>query len=420
MKKVYIETNGCAVIRHDTQRYSKFFRLNGWKEIDSAGDADLIIMTTCGVIESNEQFALDSIVRIKSEMKTGAQLVVGGCIPKINPEKINDIFNGIIFSAREEDILNRLIDAKIKIDDIYFDGNIFREHSFGDPRIVYSEKELDQLAAVQKLSQKFKDPEFIEIYDYLTAGRHFWKEKDLFEVKVAEGCSYSCSYCGTKRARGNLKSRDPEQILNEFKFGAKNYPKILLIGDEVGEYGIDIGSSLVDLLDKLMPVAPSSRIALRYVSPNSLLRQFNALESYFETGQIYFICSAFQSGSPKILELMNRTPNIDAFVSKIKEMELKFPFVYKHTQIIVGFPQETEEDFQCTLDLLRACQFDYVTVSRYSDRPHTKSSKLEGKIAPEIINNRYEKARKVVEDIREKRFWSKINKKLVKNVKNTQ
>jgi len=414
MKKVYIETNGCAIIRHDTQRYSKFFRLNGWKEIDSARDADLIVMTTCGVIESNEKFALDSIVRIKNEMKIGAQLIVGGCIPKINPEKINEIFEGIMFSAREETVLNSLINADIRIEDIYFDGNIIREHSFGDPSIVYTKEELNELAVAEELSQKFNDPEFIEIYHYLTQGRHFWKEKDLFEVKVAEGCPYSCSYCGTKRARGNLKSRDSEQILKEFKLGTQKYAKILLTGDEVGAYGIDINSNLVNLLDKLIPAATESRIALRYVSPNSLLHQFNSLKAYFESGQIYFICSAFQSGSPKILELMNRTPNINSFISKIEEMELKFSSVYKHTQIIVGFPQETEEDFQRTLDVLCACQFDYVTISGYSDKPHTKSSKLEGKIAQEVIDERCKRAKKVVADIRKKRFWSKINKKLVK------
>lgn len=122
MKKVYLESNGCSVVRHDSQRYAKYFRINGWQEIDSAKKADIVLFTTCGVIQDTENFAVQSIERMKKEMKSGAKLVIGGCLPKINPERVSKIFGGIIFSKTEENILDSIIDADISIKDIFWTG----------------------------------------------------------------------------------------------------------------------------------------------------------------------------------------------------------------------------------------------------------------------------------------------------------
>lgn len=409
MKKVYIESNGCAVVRHDTQRYSKYFRLNGWEETDDPVEADLILMTTCGVIQSTEDFALKSISRLEKVMKEEAQLIVGGCLPKINRKKLEGEFDGISFGPTEEGTLDSIIQASILIKDIFWDGEIYREHSLGDPELNYTDKETRELDMVHFLAEKLNDPTFIEIYNYLTKGRFLWKEYDLFEVKVAEGCVYNCSYCATKNAKGNLRSVNPEKILREFKFGIeKGYPKILLTGDEVGEYGTDIGTSLVSLLKLLIPESDNAKIALRYMSPASLIRQYKDLKPYFESGKIYYFCASFQSGSSRIMRLMNRPDDLDKLAEVVSEIDNLNPLVYKHSQMIVGFPGETEEDFQQSLDFMRKSNFDYISVIKYSPRPNTKAIRLDNKVISDVMEDRYKKAMRVFHKIRQERLQDKI------------
>lgn len=413
-KRVYIETNGCAVIRHDTQRYSKYFRLNGWKEIDNSREADLILMTTCGVTQSTENFALESISRIKKEKKKEAKLIVGGCLPKINPKKLES-FGCICFSPDEEETIDTLIEARIPIKDIFWDGDIFREHSLGDPELKYSDEEILQLKVAKLLTNKFSNPQFLEIHNYLTKGRYFWKEDDLFEVKVADGCIYECSYCATRNAKGKLKSRDPQRIKKEFKFSIdRNYPKILLTGDEVGEYGTDIGTNLIELLESLSPESKNAKIALRYMSPSSLIRYFNELKPYFESQKIYYFCSSFQSGSPRIIKLMNRPNNLDSLMEVVSEIDREYPLIYKHSQMIVGFPGETEEDFQQSIEFMRKSGFDYISVFKYSPRPNTKAINLEDHVPSEVMEFRYQKAREVFYEIRRRKLQEKLYHCLLK------
>ena len=405
MRKIYIESNGCAVLRHDTQRYSKYFRANGWTEVEVPADADMVLLTTCGVIQSTEDASMAALRRLKGEMKEGASLIVGGCLPKINPEIVSREFDGIVFGKEDEDKLDGIIGAEIGIANIFWDGDIFREHSLGDPELSYSDWQLRQLKLAEALSDRFGNGRYVEIYDYLTKGRFLWKEKGLFEVKVADGCNYNCSYCATKNAKGNLKSRIPEDILREFRLGVeKGYPKIILTGDEVGEYGRDIGLSLVELLDRMVPISGDSKIALRYISPEALIRQYRKLKKYFKIGKIYYFCSSFQSGSPRILRLMNRPDNIDTFHEIVKEIDRDCPYVYKQTQVIVGFPQETEEDLDKTMELIKDGSFDYVSVIKYSKRPYTKAIDMEGHISPEIIEARYRKVSELVASLRDKKL----------------
>lgn len=405
MKKIYIESNGCSVVRHDTQRYAKYFRVNGWQEIDSARNADLVLLTTCAVVKNTEDFSILAIKRLKKEMEKNAKLIVSGCLPKINPERLSSEFNGLYFSKDNENKLDEVINAKIKVADIFWDGDIIREHSLGDPELNYSVEQINQLKLAQNLSKKLKNSKYLEIYNYLTKGRFMWKENDLFEVKVADGCNYRCSYCATKNAKGNLKSRDPRKILKEFKYGVEmGYPKIMLTGDEVGEYGRDIGTSLAELIRKLVPLSKNSRIALRYISPESIIRQYKDLEPYFKSGKIYYFCSSFQSGSPRILKLMNRPNNIDKFIKLMAKISEDYPYIYKHTQVIVGFPQEKEDDFNQTLSAIGRGKFEYISVIKYSKRPNTKAISMKGHIPEKIMQDRYNKATELNSDIRREKL----------------
>lgn len=409
MKTFYLETNGCSVVRHDTQRYSKYLRLNGWEEIAGPEKADLVLYTTCGVIKDTENYALQSISGLNKKIKDDALFLVSGCLTKINPIKLAEIFQGEAFSKDGEDRLDEIIHAKISINDIFWDGDIVREHSLGDPFLHYSQDELDELKVANTLGEKFKKSTFLDIYNYTTKGRFFWKEDDLFEVKVADGCKYNCSYCATKKAKGVLKSRPVDKILDETVFGfEKGYTKFVLTGDEVGEFGWDIETDLADLIKKMIPLIGNSKIAIRYITPEALIKLYKELKPFFEDGRVYYFCASFQSGSKKVLKAMNRPQNVEKLVAIIKELDEKCPKVYKHTQIIVGFPGETKKDFEMTLKTLEAAKFDYITVTKYSDRPDTVASQMNGHISDTLIDERYKEARKLVAKLRSAKLKEKF------------
>lgn len=415
-KRVYIETNGCAVIRHDTQRYSKYFRLNGWEEVRDPNDADLVLMTTCGVTQSTEDSALEAIVRLKKRMKQSSQLIVGGCLTKINPGRIEQIDPNIkMFDPKGEQLLDDFVQPRVAIQDIFWDGDTFREHSLGDPDLKPVQEEIMELAVANLLKTKLNNPLFVEIYNYLTKGRYLWQEHDLFEVKIGDGCIYTCSYCATKNAKGTLRSRDPTKIMKEFKKGIDmDYPKILLTGDEVGEYGVDIGLDLVSLLKTLIPESKDSRIALRYMSPASVIRQYQELKPHFESGKLYYLCSAFQSGSPRILKLMNRPNNLTDFANVISDLDNLNPFVYKHSQMIVGFPGEKEEDFKLSLDFMNFSKLDYISIFKYSPRPNTLAIGFNDRVPLELVEERYTRAKNLADEIRREKLKYKTYQALIR------
>ncbi|MEI6731827.1 MAG: radical SAM protein [archaeon] len=414
MRKVYIETNGCAVLRHETQRYAKFFRENGFVETISPDNAEFVLMTTCGVVNWTEDKAIEALERLVQTSRKDAKILVGGCLPKINPERIKKISNKLVmFGPKEPYILNDLIDAKIGIEKISYTDGATREHSFGDPEIEYTPAELEQLKISKKLDQVFGTKRFLEIYDYLTKGRHFWKEENLLEIKVSSGCAKNCTYCATKFAIGSLVSENPEKIVSEVKEGLeRGFKKIVLLGDEVGYYGADIGTNLISLIDSLDKLPGEPRIALRYVDPDALIKNFENLKKHFESGRIYYLCSAFQSGSHKILSLMNRTQNMNRFTEVFSEIDRDYPAVFKHTQLIVGFPQETEEDFKQTINVLDKSNFDYITATAYRDRSNTKSSQLPDHIEESIINERYQRMTEIVQKNRETQLRRRIRREL--------
>lgn len=422
MKKVYIESNGCAVLRHETQRYANFFKENGWQEISEPKLADIILMTGCGVVDWTEDKAIEALNRLVKEAQPTSQVIFGGCLSKINPNRIKNIKNDIImFGPKDFEILDNIIHADKSIKDVVYNCNPLRSHSFGDPTISYSQDEINQNEIANYLDKHFKTKNFQEIYDYLTSGRHFWKEEQIFEIKVTSGCVNNCSYCATKIAIGGLQSEDPQKIFNQFQHGVDSgYEKILFIGDEVGYYGIDRKTNLVELMNKIDGIKNSKnnfKIALRYVDPVALIEHYEKLKKYFRDGKIYYFCAALQSGSPRILKLMNRRDYLDEFATILNDLNKSFPKVYKHTQIIVGFPGETEEDFNKTIAFLRQNNFDYITITAYKDRPGTRSCLLDGHLTEDEISRRFETALSYGIENRNKQFWKRIQEEIIFQIK---
>lgn len=378
MNKVYIETNGCAVLRHETYALAKYIEENGLEEVNNPKEADFIIMTGCAVIDVNEDFAIQSIKRLFDENHEHAKIIVAGCISTISSERISSISDKIIqIKYSEMDKFDEIFYSRKKINEVNFNINPKRHHSFGDPQIIVDEEERKDEDFVRIIDSLVGSNVGINQFNYSTRGKHLWREPDLFEIKVASGCTGKCSYCATKLAIGDFKSVSEDSILLQ-AIQAKNsgYKRIMLMGDEIGAWN-DNGKDLIDMINDILKIDPEFKIGIRYIQPDIIVKKYEKMRPLLENGGIYYFCSAFQSGSERILKLMNRNPNIEPFINCMEDIEKNNYPVLRHTQIIVGFPTEQELDVLKTLRALQRSSFDHVTISAYSKRKGTKSFDLD-------------------------------------------
>jgi MiaB/RimO family radical SAM methylthiotransferase len=212
-----------------------------------------------------------------------------------------------------------------------------------------------------------------------------------YKLEIARGCLGNCTFCAIKLGSEKFHSFPADQILSSFKSGLRNgYKSFALVAGDIGCYGVDIKTNLPNLLEKLFAVDGDYKIILWDLSFRWFAEYCPDYLSVLKANsqKISKIVVPIESGSDKILERMNRGYKIE----KVKECLLDFlrtiPDINLETQIIVGFPGETDEDFQKTMELVKEISFSKVAVFKYEDRPNTKASDMPDKVPKNIINKR--------------------------------
>ena len=214
--------------------------------------------------------------------------------------------------------------------------------------------------------------------------------KGSFSIKISTGCLGTCTFCAVRLSRGKLKSKSIEAVKKEFDEGLqKGFSEFYLIGTDIGSYGRDIGTNLAVLLNELISRHGDYAIMLRNFEPKYLIEMYSELKPIFESGKISCISTAVQSGSDRILSLMNRQYKIQDFKNIVMSIKNDFPGIKIRTQMMVGFPTETYEEFGQTMRLVDELDFDYIEVYKFQPRPNTKASRLEGHISRKTANKRY-------------------------------
>ncbi|MFH2066120.1 MAG: radical SAM protein [Pseudomonadota bacterium] len=200
---------------------------------------------------------------------------------------------------------------------------------------------------------------------------------DAYYLVICQGCVHNCSYCAIKKAKGKVKSKPIPRILSELKYGLElGYKHFMIIGDDCGSYGMDIGTDLAELLNVLQLY--DIRIHINYFEPGEFIKLYPKIQpGAFEI--IDFINIPVQATSRRILKLMNRKYNFDDIITTVKKLKTRFSHIYLETHVIFGFPTETMKEFTGTFHLLDS--FDAVICFYYTDRGNVASSRLSGKIA---------------------------------------
>lgn len=382
MKKIYVAANGCAVLRHETNRILTFFLRNGYRESNYIKESNVILFSGCGMTNEDVSFDVQKIEEYQAQRQEHSMFIVTGCLPAVY-NKIRDISTDIIVLRYEDlDKLDDILSASIKIREVCYNHGLDSHLVWPkqmDPKDISEDKLL-----ITEIGNYTNNNDLIELYNYSTPGKYIWPDAEIFQIRIAYGCSYKCSYCASRLSVGKMRSVPLQTILNQFQDGiARGFKKFMLIGTELGNYGVDCQCTIVDLITNLYRINCDVKVGIRYIHPDCLVKYFDGLKPFFSNGFVYYFCSAIQTCSSRLLQKMNRNPDLSNFFKCIQIInDNNFP-VFKHTQLIVGFPSETFKEIVDTLDIVTKYNFNYVNVNKFSSRPMTPAHQMEEQLSEE-------------------------------------
>lgn len=381
-KNACIIYNGCPEAGIDLACIKEYLKLNGWNITGDYKNADLILFSACSLIVDNIKYSQKIIQTIQKNKKISSKLIITGCLPKTDPDILKNNYEGIII---EDDNLSSLL--QIQENNLTYKMPVANYILTPAGRNGMFKRDLPILIRI------FGAPFFVW-QGYLESKFNLVNPYDqsIFYVKVATGCLGACSYCSIRKSKGTINSKSITEIISEFRTGLeKGYKKFSLIGTDVGAYGRDIDYTLIDLLSEMIKENGSYKIGIRNINPYFLKKMLNELIPIIKTQKIWYISSAPESGSNRIIKLMNRKYTIEEYKECIQKIRNSYPNIVIRTQLMVGFPGETEQDFNETIRLLNDVVFDYVEVYKFSARPETPAWDMRYQIPKYILEKRYRK-----------------------------
>lgn len=367
--KVGICSLGCKVNIYESELVTNILKNNNYEIVDFEDIADIYIINTCSVTNESDKKSRKMINRAKKN-NPNAIIIVMGCYSQVNAEDIDvDIVLGNKDKSKIVDIIEEYKKTKEK------------------KKIIYD------LTKVEF--------EKMEINNFDNHTRAF--------VKIQDGCNAFCSYCIIPYVRGRVRSKKPEDVINEVTtLVEKGYKEIVLTGIHTGRYGIDIDTSLEELLNRLVKIPNIYRIRLSSIEINEITPGIKKLlkENRVMAKHLHI---PLQSGSNKILQLMNRRYNKEEFLSMIDDLKT-IEDISLTTDLIVGFPKETEEEFNETIDTLNKIGFTKIHTFPYSKRKGTPAASMEGQVSPEVKKDRVHTILKLSNEYEHNYYESKIGK----------
>lgn len=369
MNKIYIDSNGCAVLHHETERIARYFMLNGWILEKSPEVADIIILTCCGVTHNEEDEAIGILRKLEEARTPDSRIIVSGCMPAFAKARVLGVSpQATILKYAELAQLDGIISADVPFETVYYNARPMLKSE--NDSIYDTDTDLQLMRKIDRLCcGRFCK----QAWNVSTLRKYMWDDSETFQIKVSYGCPGKCSYCATKLGIGDFRSVDKDFIMKQFAEGLEmGYDHFILMGDEIGAYGRDIGTTLPELLQQMYDKSEGKAVvSIRYIHPDILVSLYDKMKKFFASGFVNYFCCAIQSASPAVLRRMNRNPDIEPFIRCMEDINKNNYPVSKHTQIIVGFPGEVSDDVLMTMDALRRCAFEHININLYSPRQHT-------------------------------------------------
>jgi MiaB/RimO family radical SAM methylthiotransferase len=380
---ICIKSLGCISNLLDGTGFERLAAEAGYDVTDNLSKADVILVNTCAFNQIKEDEAVRIITLAGKTKRRGTQLIVCGCLPSINQQRLRAIHDGVVFGPSDPSLLL----AALRV-------HASRRIQFGGPLSYHQYSPLKKtIYQVKRTADALPLVGGLNLYRRLFAP-FFVYARDVYCLKVVSGCCGTCAYCAIRFAKGRAKSKPLPDIQNEFAAAlTQGYRRFVLVGDEITAYGRDVenGGTILDVIDLLNQEPQVSSVFLESFEPGFMIAHFPDILQIFNRGKVPIFCSSVQSGSNRILSLMNRKYQAEDYAACLDEIKASFPKVALRTEVMVGFPGETEEDFSATLMLIRRLNLDFVRAHIYEDRPNTPAAKMPGKIPEDVKRIRRKK-----------------------------
>ncbi len=370
MKKVRFYTLGCKVNLYETEALKGLFEKSNYKVVDN-GFADVFVVNTCTVTAVSDKKSRQMIRRMK-KLNPKSIVVVLGCYSQIAPEDVKNI--------KDVDIILGTTDRTKIVEFVEnYDGN----------QVCYVKKdipcEFENLKSVHQ-------------------------SRTRATLKIQDGCRNFCSYCIIPFARGPLRSKPILDTVNEVKELAKNgYKEIVLVGINLAMYGVDIKSSLTEIIEEVCKVEGIERVRLGSIEPNLITDEFISRISKLDNFCHQFHL-ALQSGSSSVLKRMNRRYNTEEYLDAVKRLNCAFSDCAMTTDVMVGFPGETDEEFAESMKTVEESGFSAIHVFPYSRRRGTVADKMENQVPENVKTQRSEKMIALGKKLKQKYYEKYVGK----------
>lgn len=363
-KKYFIRTYGCQMNVHDSEEIKGILENLGFKETENLEETDLVVLNTCAIRENAHDKVFGFLGRLKHLKKENPDLIIciGGCMPQ------------------ESSVANILKEKYPFVNIVFGTHNI---NDLGSMILKESKKQQIEVYSIEG-----------NVYEHMDYIRD---SKITAWVNIMYGCDKFCTYCIVPFTRGKQRSRKMEEIIKEVEdLKKEGYIEVTLLGQNVNAYGKDLeyGYDFATLLEN---VAKTGIQRIRFVTSHPWDFTDEMIDIIAKNDNIMpYIHLPLQSGSSKILKLMGRRYTKDEYITLYNKIKEKVPGVSITTDIIVGFPNETEEDFEETLEVVNKCKFDGAFTFIYSPREGTPASKIKDSISLEVKEKRLHKLNELI------------------------
>lgn len=367
--RVYIKTFGCSANKSDSEVMAGLLTQAGHKIVSSVKNADLVIINSCGVKGRAE---VDFFREVEAARKLKKKIIACGCVPSGNKSLVETKLKGI--SIVDINSIHRIAEAA-------------EQTLSGKCIVLFGDNKIEKICLPRQRLNKI-----------------------IAIVPISEGCVGACAYCFTKLAKGNLLSYSEEAILKEVRTAlAEGCKEIWLTSQDCAAYGLDIGNTnLAKLLEKICAIPGDFYIRVGMGNPNHILKILPELIETYKNKKVFkFLHIPVQSGNNRILKLMNRFYTVEDFKKSVLEFRKQIKNLTISTDIICGFPTETDKEFEDSLDLIKWLEPDVINLSMFWPRPGTAAAGMPQLIG-EVKKERSRKLTKLYEELA-----LRINKKLV-------
>jgi len=363
----FVRTFGCQMNAHDSERLAGLMETAGYVAAQSE-DADVVVYNTCAVRENadNKLYGnLGMLVR-QRENRPGMQIAVGGCLAQKD----------------RHEILRRAPWVDV----------VFGTHNFGSLPVLLERARINNEAQIEIL-------EALEVFPSTLPTKRDSIHSALVAISV--GCNNTCTFCIVPALRGKEKDRKAGEILDEINtLVSEGVMEVMLLGQNVNSYGVEFGDKLAfgKLLRACGDIKGLERV--RFISPHPKDFTDDVIDAMAETPNVMpHLHMPLQSGSDNVLARMKRSYRTSKYLGILDRVREKIPDASITTDIIIGFPGETEQDFQDTINLVKKARFATAFTYQYSKRPGTPAAEMDDQVDPEVISERYNRLTEVVNQV---------------------